>query len=199
MRRVIFQMMVSIDGYFEGMNREIDWHNVDAEYNKYACEFLNTIDTLVFGRVTYELMSKYWPTEAAMKNEPFVAEKMNNIRKLVFSNTLETVEWKNTRLVKSNLADEIARQKLRQCKDLAIFGSSDLALSLIPSGLINEYRIIVNPVVIGNGKTLFSGIDSRLRLKLLYTKTFKSGNVLLCYIPVTKGLTQSSFLGEMIN
>jgi dihydrofolate reductase len=199
MRKVIFQVMVSIDGYFEGKNREIDWHNVDDEYNKYEYEFLNTLDTLVFGRVTYELMSNYWPTEAAIRNEPFLAEKMNNIRKLVFSNTLETVEWKNTRLVKSNLADEIARQKLRQCKDLAIFGSSDLALSLIPSGLINEYRIIVNPVVIGNGKTLFSGIDSRLKLKLLYSKTFKSGNVLLCYIPVTRELTQSPFIGEMVN
>jgi dihydrofolate reductase len=199
MRRVIFQMMVSIDGYFEGKNREIDWHNVDEEYNKYATELLNSIDTLVLGRVTYELMSKYWPSESAIKNEPHVAERMNNLQKLVFSNTLEKVEWKNTKLFRTNIADEIARQKLRQCKDLAIFGSSDLALSLIPSGLINEYRIIVNPVVIGTGKTLFTGIDSRLRLKLLYTKTFKSGNVLICYIPLTKGLTQSSFLGEMIN
>jgi dihydrofolate reductase len=199
MRRVIFQMMVSIDGYFEGRNREIDWHNVDAEFNRYASEFLNTIDTLVFGRVTYELMSNYWPTEAARQNEPFVAEKMNNIRKLVFSNTLETVEWGNARLIKSNLADEIARQKLRQCKDIAIFGSSDLTLSLIPSGLIDEYRIIVNPVVIGNGKTLFSGIDNRLKLKLLFTKTFKSENVLICYVPIKKGLTQSSFLGDMVN
>jgi len=199
MRRVIFQMMVSIDGYFEGKNKEIDWHNVDEEYNKYSTEFLNTIDTLVLGRVTYELMAKYWPSESAIKNEPDVAERMNNIQKLVFSNTLEKVEWKNTKLFRTNIADEIARQKLRQCKDLAIFGSSDLALSLIPAGLINEFRIIVNPVVIGSGKTLFTGINSRLRLKLLYTKTFKSGNVLICYVPLTKGLTQSSFLGEMIN
>lgn len=199
MRRVIFQMMVSIDGYFEGKNKEIDWHNVDPEFNKYAYEFLNTIDTLVFGRNTYEMMVKYWPTEAAYKNSPYVAERMNRIRKLVFSSTLEKAEWNNTRIVKSNIADEIARQKLRQCKDLAIFGSSDLALALIPSGLINEYRIIVNPVVIGEGKPLFSGIDSRLRLKLLYTKTFKSGNVLISYVPVRTELTQSSFLSEMIN
>jgi dihydrofolate reductase len=199
MRRVIFQMMISIDGYFEGSNKEIDWHNVDPEFNKYAGEFLNTIDTLVFGRVTYELMAKYWPTEAAQKDDPYIAEKMNSIRKLVFSSTLETADWNNTRIIKSGIADEIARQKLRQCKDLAILGSSDLALALIPSGLINEYRIIVNPVVIGNGKPLFSGIDSRLRLKLLYTKTFKSGNVLLSYVPLITELTQSSFLGGMVN
>jgi dihydrofolate reductase len=199
MRRVIFQVMVSIDGYFEGKNREIDWHNVDDEYNKYSTELLNSIDTLVMGRITYELMSKYWPSQSAIKNEPHVAERMNNIQKLVFSNTLEKVEWKNAKLFRANIADEIARQKLRQCKDLAIFGSSALALCLIPSGLINEYRTIVNPVVIGTGKTLFTGIDSRLRLKLLYTKTFRSGNVLICYMPLTKGLTQSSFLGDMIN
>jgi dihydrofolate reductase len=199
MRRVIFQMMVSIDGYMEGANKELDWHNIDSDFNKYSLSLLDSLDTLVFGRVTYELMANYWTTETAMKNNNILAEKMNSLRKIVFSSTLEKADWNNTRLFKGNIADEIARQKLRQCKDLAILGSSDLALSLIPAGLINEYRIIVNPVVVGNGKTLFRGIDSRLKLKLMYSKTFRSGNVLLCYSPINNELTKSSFLGDMVN
>jgi dihydrofolate reductase len=199
MRRVIFQMMVSIDGYFEGENHEIDWHNVDEDFNRYSLDFLNNIDTLVFGRTTYELMASYWTTEAAVKDAPLIAEKMNSLQKIVFSNTLEKAEWNKSRLMKTSLTDEIARQKLRQCKDIAIFGSSDLTLSLIPSGLINEFRIIVNPIFLGKGKTLLEGLDSRIKVKLLYSKTFKSGNVLLCYVPISSDLTKSSFLGEMIN
>lgn len=191
--------MVSIDGYFEGKNHEIDWHNVDEDFNRYSLDFLNTLDTIVFGRTTYELMAAYWPTEAAANDSPYIAERMNNLQKIVFSNTLEKAEWNKSRLVKTSVADEIARQKLRQCKDIGIFGSSDLTLSLIPSGLINEFRIIVNPIFLGKGKTLLEGLDTRIKLKLLYSKTFRSGNVLLCYVPASSDLTKSSFLGEMIN
>jgi dihydrofolate reductase len=144
-------------------------------------------------------MANYWPTEAAIKNDPVVAERMNNLQKIVFSSTLEKVEWQNSRLIKTNIADEVARQKLRQCKDLAIFGSSDLALALIPAGLINEFRIIINPIFLGKGKSLFKGLDPRFKVKLIYSKTFKSGNVLLCYVPTSNDLAKSSFLGEMIN
>ncbi len=191
--------MTSIDGFFEGPDKDITWHNIDDEVNKYAVEFLDTLDTLVFGRITYELMASYWPSKTAIKNDPLVAEKMNSLSKIVYSTTLERVEWNNTKLVKTNIADEIARQKLRQCKDIAIFGSSDLALTLIPQGLINEYRIIVNPVFLGKGKTLLNGLNERLNLKLLFTKTYRSGNVLLCYVPVNNELSKSSFIGEMIN
>jgi dihydrofolate reductase len=199
MRKVVFQVMTSIDGYFEGPDSEIDWHNVDNDFNNYAIDFLNTLDTLVFGRKTYELMASYWPTETAIKNEPLVAEKMNNLSKIVYSTTLEKVDWKKTKLIKANIADEVARQKLRQCKDIAILGSSDLALALIPQGLINEYRIIVNPIFLGKGKTLLTGLDERLKLKLVFTKTYRSGNVLLCYVPVKNELSKSSFIGDMIN
>jgi dihydrofolate reductase len=186
MRKVIFQMMVTLDGLFEGPNREIDWHNVDDEFNQYAIELLSTVDTLLFGRVTYQLMADYWPSPSATKNDPIVADKMNNLSKIVFSRKLEKVDWKNTRLVKENIADEISRLKRQPGKDLAIFGSSDLALTFIQLGLIDEYRIIVNPVVLGNGKPLFKGIKGSLNLKLLRTRTFKSGNVLLYYQPAVK-------------
>ncbi len=186
MRKIILSNLVSLDGYFEGPNREIDWHNVDEEFNEYAIDFLNSVDTLLFGRVTYQLMASYWPTPTAIANDPIVAEKMNSLPKIVFSRTLEKVEWKNTRLVKEAIAEEISKLKQQPGKDSAIFGSSDLALTFIQHGLIDEYRIIVNPVVLGNGKPLFKGIKDRLNLKLLKTKVFRSGNVCLYYEPVER-------------
>ncbi len=176
-------MLTSLDGYFEGPNREIDWHNVDEEFNEFAIDQLNSVDTILFGRVTYELMRRYWPTKQAIENDPIVAGKMNCLEKIVFSRTLDKVEWQNSRLVKENAAAEIARLKEQIGKDMIIFGSSDLATTLIPEGLIDEYRIMVNPIVLGKGKSLFKGLKDRLKLKLMKTQTFRSGNVLLYYQP----------------
>lgn len=175
--------MISLDGFFEGPNREIDWHNVDEEFNEYAIDLLDNVDVLLFGRVTYELMANYWPTLSATTDDPIVASKMNSLPKIVFSRTLEKADWNNTRLVKENIAEEVSKLKQQPGKDLAIFGSSDLALSFIKLSLIDEYRIIVNPLVLGEGKSLFKGISDKLTLKLLKTKTFNSGNVLLYYQP----------------
>jgi dihydrofolate reductase len=179
-------MLISVDGFFEGPEREIDWHNVDNEFNEYAIAFLNSVDTLIFGRVTYELMAGYWPTESAITNDPIVAEKMNSLTKIVFSKTLKKAEWNNTTLINDDLAEKIQRLKRSTGKDIAIFGSSDLAVALIPSGLIVELSILINPIILGKGKILFKGLDFRLQLKLLKTKVFKSGNVLLCYQPLNK-------------
>ncbi len=183
MRKVILQNMVTLDGYFEGPNREIDWHNVDAEFNEFAEANLNAIDTLLFGRVTYELMASYWPTEAAKTDDQVIAGKMNALQKVVFSRTLKSVEWENSRLVSTDAAAEVARLKQQNGKDMAIFGSSDLAVSLIPHKLIDEFWIIVNPMVLGNGKPLFQGIGQRLKLKLVKSKAMRSGNVILYYQP----------------
>lgn len=183
MRKVIFQMMISIDGYFEGPNRELDWHNVDNEFNEYAIATLNKIDTLLFGRVTYQLMASYWPSAEASNDDPIIAAKMNSLAKVVFSGSLASVEWNNSRLVKDNFAGEVARLKNQPGKDMAIFGSSDLALSLIEAGLIDEFRIFISPVTLGSGKSLFQGMNHRLKLKLIESRQFNSGNVLLCYRP----------------
>ncbi len=186
MRKLIFFMLTTLDGFFEGPNREIDWHNVDEEFNEFAINQLNEMDTLLFGRVTYQLMASYWPTEAAIRDDPVVADKMNNLPKIVFSRTLSSVEWQNTRLVKENVAEEILKLKQQPGKDMAIFGSSDLAVTLMKHGLIDEYRIMVNPVVLGSGKPLFKGLNDRLQLNLVKTRTFRSGNVLLYYKPFHK-------------
>ena len=184
MRKVFLFMMVTLDGFFEGPNHEIDWHNVDEEFNEFAIEQLNDIDTLLFGRVTYEGMASYWPTQFAKENDPMVADKMNRIPKLVFSKTLDKAEWSNSRLVKEHIAEEVSKLKQQQGGDLAIFGSSDLTVSLLEMGLVDELRIMVNPVVLGSGKQLFEGMHEILKLKLLKTKTFRSGNVLLYYQPL---------------
>lgn len=183
MRKIIFQMMVSLDGYFEGPNHELDWHLVDGEFNDYAADLLDSVDTLLFGRVTYQLMAGYWPTPAAMTDDPVIAAKMNGLSKIVFSRTLTKADWNNTRLVRENAVEEISKLKRQPGRDMAIFGSSDLAVSLMPAGLIDEYRIFVNPVVLGSGKPLLKGLNARLDLKLARTKVFESGLVLLCYMP----------------
>ena len=175
--------MVSLDGYFEGPNREIDWHNVDDEFNDFAIEQLDSAGGLIFGRITYELMAGYWPTKEATIDDPIVASKMNSIPKIVFSKTLAKADWNNTRLVKSDVNNEIKRLKEEPGKEFYIFGSSGLCVTLIQNKLIDEFRVIVNPVVLGKGKPLFAGLIGYHKLKLIKTKPFKSGNVLLCYEP----------------
>ena len=105
MRKVIVFMMTTLDGFFAGPNGEIDWHVVDEEFNEFANDQLNSVDVLLFGRVTYELMASYWPTASATTDDPIIADKMNTLPKIVFSGTLEKVEWHNTRLVKENIAE----------------------------------------------------------------------------------------------
>jgi dihydrofolate reductase len=184
MRKIILFNLVSLDGFFEGSSGDIDWHNVDDEFNDFAIEQLESADGLIFGRVTYEMMAGYWPTAIAAENDPIIAEKMNTISKTVFSRTLEKAEWKNTRLVRENILEEIAQLKQQPGKDILIFGSAKLGATLTQNGSIDEYRIMVNPVILGEGRTLFGGVSGPVKLMLLNTRTFWNGNVLLSYAPV---------------
>lgn len=181
MRKIILFNLITLDGYFEGQNRDISWHNVDKEFDQFAVKQLKSASTLIFGRVTYELMADFWPTPNAIAEDPAVAEKMNKISKIVISSTLTNADWKNTRLIKGEFVDEIRRLKKKLGKDMYIFGSSDLAVSLLRENLIDEIRVIVNPLFLGSGKPLLQGLQKRLALKLIKTKVFKNGNVLLYY------------------
>ncbi len=183
MRRVIVANQLTVDGFFAGPNGELDWPLVDEEFNEYALETLNSADALLFGRVTYQGMAAYWPSETAIRDDPVVADKMNNLPKIVFSKTLEKVEWKNSRLVKGDIAEEITRLKQQPGKDLVIFGSGSIVSTLTQLGLIDEYWILVHPIILGGGKPMFNGLTDRLKLKLLRTKTFGSGVVVLYYEP----------------
>jgi dihydrofolate reductase len=187
MRKVILSNEVTLDGFFAGPNGELDWHIVDEEFNQYAKDLLNNVDTLLFGRVTYQLMADYWPAAATnpstSKSDLEIADKMNNLPKIVFSKTLQQVEWNNSRLVKDNIAQEISKMKQQSGKDMVIFGSGSIVPTFMQYGLIDEYRIIVNPVVLGNGKPLFKGVNDKHNLKLLKTRLFDSGIVILFYEP----------------
>ncbi len=184
--RVILFNMVSLDGYFAGPNGDISWHNVDAEFNEFAIAQLKTAGALIFGRVTYEMMASYWPAEAAIKDDPEVAGLMNSLPKIAVSRTLARAEWHNTRLIKTGVGDAIRELKQSAAGNLLVFGSANLATSLTRLGLIDEYRMMVNPVVLGAGSPLFAGITERFALKLLSARTFRSGNVLLTYEPVRR-------------
>ena len=186
MRKIIIFNMASLDGLFEGPKRDISWHNVDEEFNEFAIQQLHSVDTLIFGRITFEMMANYWPTPAAIQNDPIVAGLMNAKPKIVFSRTLQKVEWNNSRLIKEFIPDEINKLKEQSGKDLIIFGSADLAASMMKASLIDEYRIMLNPVALGEGKSLFKGLQERLNLELFNTRTFKSGNILLYYRPKGK-------------
>ncbi len=186
MRKVFLFNLVTLNGFFEGPNQDISWHHVDEEFNEFAVNQLHEIGTLLFGRVTYHLMASYWPTESATMDDPLVAKLMNDMPKVVFSKTLDKVEWSNSRLVKGNVAEEVSKLKQQPGKDIAIFGSSNLAVTLAEHGLIDEYRILVNPDFMGKGVPLLKGIKDNIELKLLQTRTFESGNVLLSYTPARK-------------
>jgi len=182
-RKVIMFNLISLDGYFEGLNQDISWHQVDDEFNEFAIEQLNSTDGLIFGRVTYQLMAAYWPTPMAVENDPIVAGKMNSLPKFVFSNTLDKVVWNNTQLVKGDAVEELKKLKQLSGKDLFIFGSANLSSTFTRNGLIDEYRVIVNPIVLGTGVPLFKGNGEMLKMKLLTSKSFRNGNVLLYYQP----------------
>ena len=179
MRKVIVWNMVTLDGYFEGPKPwEIDWHEYvwGEELERFSLDQAQEVGALLFGRKTYEGMAGYWSTATGE-----IAEFMNSIAKVVFSNTLETTGWSNTRLVKGSAEEEVARLKQEPGEDLFIFGSANLTGSLTKHGLIDEYRIGLNPLVLGGGTPMFKPSDERMRLKLLEARPMQSGVVLLRY------------------
>ena len=187
MRTLTVFNMVTLDGYFAGLNGDISWAHQDrkdAEWNAFVADNASGGGVLVFGRITYELMIRYWPTPEALKNDPVVAERMNNLPKVVFSRSLDKASWHNTKLVKGDVATVIGNMKQEPGPDMAIFGSGSLVSRLAQEGLIDEYQIVVIPVVLGKGRTMFDGIKEKLALNLTKTRSFGNGNVLLCYQPM---------------
>lgn len=183
MRKLYAFNMVTLDGFFEGPNQDISWHKVDNEFNDFAIDQLNSTDTLIFGRVTYQMMASYWPTAGAIKDDPIVADYMNRTPKLVVSRTLEKADWNNTRIIKDRVVEEIAKLKQQPGKDIAVFGSANLLSTLMQHDLVDEHRIMINPVILGKGTPLFKNSKDKLNLKLVSIRTFANGNVLLCYQP----------------
>jgi dihydrofolate reductase len=181
MKRLIMWNMVTLDGYFEGEKPwDIDWHDIGwgDELKRFSEEQTGTADALLFGRVTYEGMAAYWP-----KATGAVAEIMNRIPKIVFSKTLEQADWSNTRLVRGPAEEEVRRLKQQPGKDLFVYGSAKLCATLTRAGLIDEYRLGLNPVVLGKGTALFKELDRAITMKLLEARPLQTGCVVLRYEP----------------
>ena len=173
---------VSLDGYFTDARSDMSWaHKSDPEWQAFTKQNAKGGALLLFGRVTYEMMVSFWPTAAARKSAPEVAEVMNRMQKVVFSRTLAKADWANTTLVKSDPVEAVRAMKQREKQDLLVMGSGQIVAQLAQAGLIDEYEIVVNPIVLGSGRTLFEGVDHRLDLKLSKTRQFSNGNVVLWY------------------
>jgi len=180
MRKLIVSNLMSLDGFFEGSNHELDWFVIDADFLEYARTLLGEAAALLFGRRTYEHMAAHWPTAPADE----IAYKMNHLPKFVFSGTLDKAEWNNTTLVKDGYAEEILKLKQQDGKGaLVILGSAMLASHFLQYGLIDEYRVILNPVLLGHGQPLFPDLRNKFSLKLTRTKPLASGVIVLYYEP----------------
>jgi dihydrofolate reductase len=174
---------ITLNGFLNDQDGDISWHRHGAEENQYAAESLQAGNTLLFGRKTYDMMASYWPTPMARQNDPNVAEGMNNADKIVISTTLKKAEWKNTKIISANVVEELKRLKELPGNNITLLGSGSILTLLSENGLIDEYQIMIDPVAIGKGTPIFHEIKQPLNLKLSDVKAFKSGVVLLSYMP----------------
>ena len=182
MRRISVFDNVSLDGFFTDAKSDMSWaHKHDEEWNAFASGNAGGQAELLFGRVTYEMMAAFWPTPQAAQMLPQVAAAMNAMRKHVCTRTLARVTWANTTLLKGDLIVEVKRLKEQPGPDVVILGSGSIVSQLTAAGLIDEYQIVVNPIVIGRGRTLFETVDRKVPLTLTKTRAFKNGNVVLWY------------------
>jgi dihydrofolate reductase len=187
MRKLAVFNFMTLDGYFEGPKKgEYAWHKhlPSSEETEYAEDKVQYNNTLLFGRVTYDQMISFWPTENAIKMFPVVAKGMNKAEKIVFSNTIKKPEWNNTRVIKGNIVEEIRNLKNTAGKDMTILGSGSIITLFAENGLIDEFQFMIDPIAIGNGTPIFKGIKHQLNLKLISTKAFKDGVVVLTYKPI---------------
>ena len=191
MRKVILHMMITLDGFVAGPNNELDWIMMDSEKDKDSLDFYNTtVDTGLMGYGAYRTLFEFWPN---VLKDPLASElhkafskKMEDIRKVVFSGTDRKLEWSNTELFvitgNDDIVKEVAKLKQQPGKDIVLIGGVQLAQTFVQLGLVDEYRLFVHPVILGNGKPLFIDIANRINLKLSSAKTYRSGVMALHYL-----------------
>jgi dihydrofolate reductase len=184
MRKVVVFNNVTLDGYFTDAKSDMSWaHKDDPEWNAFSAENASGGGMLLFGRITYEMMASWWPTPKAAEAMPVVAKYMNSLPKVVFSRTLKEASWSNTKLVKTDPASAVREMKKESGEPMAIMGSGTIVSLLTQEGLVDEFQIVVNPLVIGKGRTMFEGVKKPVNLKRTKSRTFGNGNVLLSYEP----------------
>jgi dihydrofolate reductase len=179
MRKLSSFTFLTLNGYYKGENEDTSWHRHGAEEAKYSEESLQPQNVLLFGRTTYEMMNSFWPTEMAAQLFPKVAEGMNKAEKIVFSNTLKMAAWNNTTIRHGDIVEQIRRLKETPGNDLTILGSGSIVTQFSDASLIDHYQIMIDPVAIGRGETLFSGMLHKLDLQLTSSKVFESSGVIL--------------------
>jgi dihydrofolate reductase len=182
-RRVILDLAVSLDGFIEGLNGEVDWCIIEEDMG--FNDFLNGIDTILYGRKSYELWGQYTPVNEASDAERELWELVHSKKKYVFSKTLTKID-KKAILINDNIAEEVKKLKKEPGKDIWLYGGASLITAFMNLGLVDEYRLSVHPVILGAGKPLFADIKQRQNLKLVDTRRFSSGVVQLYYRPAEK-------------
>jgi dihydrofolate reductase len=187
-RRLFVSMLVSLDGFIEGQNRELDWFiEGDPQFDQYADEMIDSVGVALYGRRAYELMLSYWPDAETNPRSPTdlaFARKMNALPKVVLSRTLTRAEWNNTRIVRDNVAETIGELKQQPGKPIVAWAGAGLVATLASLDLIDEYRLIVHPVVLGRGTPLFQDVARLRPLNLVRTTQLGRNLVVLCYEPV---------------
>ena len=182
MRKLIVFNNISLDGYFTDSNNDMSWaHTNDPEWLEFTSQNAKGESEFLFGRVTYQMMAGFWPTPFAMESMPQVARAMNESPKFVFSKTLDKADWKNTKLLKGNLAEEVRRLKSEPGPGIMIFGSGTIISQLTDEGLIDEYQVVTHPILLGSGRTMFEGVKEKIKLKRTKTRDFRNGNVMSWY------------------
>ncbi|MDG4858755.1 dihydrofolate reductase family protein [Streptomyces sp. T-3] len=189
MRKIIHFVHISLDGNVEGPNGEFDWPVMGPELSAYSFSLMERVDTLLYGRLVWEMMAGYWPNAESMSDDPHdlkFAPIWRSTPKVVFSRTL-TEPGHGARVINgSNLVEEVAALKAEPGKDLVLMGGASLAAELTAHGLIDEHQVVVHPVALGGGKALFPESPERLNLQLIDSQTFDSQTVLLHYRPASQ-------------
>ena len=182
MRKIFLFMNVSLDGYFEGPGHDISsFHN---DFEAFSADGSADVDTLLFGHRTYDMM-KFWSTPQGQELQPEIAQFMNEKHKVVASHTTFDPGWQNVTVICDDVVGAVKQLKAQPGKTIAMFGSNTLCVSLMEEGLIDEFQIMVNPVALGDGTSLFAGLSKQVPLTLTDSRAFKSGAVLLTYAPVS--------------
>lgn len=180
-RKIIVFESVSLDNFIADSEGAIDWAMRDQEISDFTTNGDSVIDTFLFGRKTYDMMASYWPTSQAKAAQPKYAKVLNSAPKIVFSKTLDKADWANTKVMKDIKKEDIEKMKQQEGQDMMIFGSGSIVNQLAALGLIDEYQLLVNPVILGKGKPLFADLKNRINLKLVKTKQFSNGVTFLQY------------------
>lgn len=185
-RRIIALEYLTLDGFVATTDGKTGWFVWDEEVDSYYIEFQASIDTLLFGRMTYETIANYWSTSKASAENPEMVGFMNKVRKIVFSRKAEKLGWHNVEVRSRFVIEEFVEMKKQSGQDIAVYGSGSIVSQLAKADLIDEYRIMLNPVVIGSGIPLFQDLQNEIELNLLNARTFGCGNTLLCYEPAVR-------------